>query len=279
MNFGTRQRALKPSKKVRTEPTDWEAVAKSLKMVDLAPQFDLVKAGEAEALKAQQIFISDKLTFYPEHRNDPTLEGQSGLSPYLHFGQLSPQRLAYEVEASNSPRNAKDAFLEELITRRELSDNFCYYNPDYDSTRGFPKWAMKTLSDHLADTREHIYALHELESAETHDPLWNAAQMEMLFRGRMHGYLRMYWAKKIFEWSVSPEEALSSAIYLNDKYELDGRDPNGYAGCAWSIGGLHDRPWPERLIYGKIRFMSYSGADRKFDVEKYISKATTYMSQ
>ena len=270
---------LKPSMEVCTEPTDWEAVEKKLRIEDSAPRFDWLEAGEDEALMAQRIFITNKLTAYSEARNDPTLEGQSGLSPYLHFGQLSPQRLAYEVQASTSPRNAKDSFLEVLITRRELSDNFCFYNPDYDSTRGFPKWAMQTLSDHLGDAREYVYGLQEFESAETHDPLWNAAQREMVVRGRMHGYLRMYWAKKILEWSVSPEEALSSAIYLNDRYELDGRDPNGYAGCAWSIGGLHDRPWPERPIYGKIRFMSYSGASRKFDVEKYISKVSMYASQ
>ncbi len=264
----------RPSKKTRTEPTDWETIAKRLKVEDKAPQLDWLMAGEEEALKALRIFIAEKLTAYPESRNDPNLGGQSGLSPYLHFGQLSPQRLAYEVEASATPRAARDAFLEELITRRELSDNFCFYNPYYDSTSGFPPWARKTLSDHLGDSREYVYGLRELESSQTHDPLWNAAQREMILCGRMHGYLRMYWAKKILEWSKNPEEALSSAIYLNDKFELDGRDPNGFVGCAWSIGGVHDRPWPERLIYGKIRYMSYSGMTRKFDVKKYVSKIT-----
>jgi deoxyribodipyrimidine photo-lyase len=267
---------IRPSKRVRTEPTDWETITKKLKMEDKAPELDWLEAGEAEALKALRKFIAEKLTTYPESRNDPNLEGQSGLSPYLHFGQLSPQRIAYEVETSDTPRAAKDAFLEELITRRELSDNFCYYNRDYDSSRGFPLWARKTLSDHLGDSREYVYGPRELEFAKTHDPLWNAAQRQMVLSGRMHGYLRMYWAKKILEWSKDPEEALSSAIYLNNKYELDGRDPNGFVGCAWSIGGVHDRPWPERPIYGKIRFMSFSGAVRKFNVDKYVSKINQY---
>jgi deoxyribodipyrimidine photo-lyase len=265
-----------PSKGARSEPTDWETIAKRLKVENKAPQLVWLEAGEVEALKALRIFIVDKLTAYPVSRNDPDLEGQSGLSPYLHFGQLSPQRLAYEVEVSATPRAAKDAFLEELITRRELSDNFCFYNRDYDSTSSFPSWARKTLSDHLGDSREYVYGLRELEFSETHDPLWNAAQKQMVLSGRMHGYLRMYWAKKILEWSKDPEEALSSALYLNDKYELDGRDPNGFVGCAWSIGGVHDRPWPERLIYGKIRFMSYSGMARKFNVDKYVSKINQY---
>jgi deoxyribodipyrimidine photo-lyase len=262
------------SKKAHTEPTDWEKITKRIRVDDKAPPIDWLRAGEDEALKAMRIFIAEKLSTYSESRNDPNLEGQSGLSPYLHFGQLSPQRLAYEVETSANIRTAKDAFLEELITRRELSDNYCFYNPNYDSTSGFSQWARKTLSDHLGDLREYIYSLRELESSRTHDRLWNAAQSEMVLSGRMHGYLRMYWAKKILEWSKDPEEALASAIYLNDKYELDGRDPNGFVGCAWSIGGVHDRPWPERPIYGKIRYMSYSGAARKFDVEKYISKIT-----
>jgi deoxyribodipyrimidine photo-lyase len=270
--MGKLEHLRKPTFKTRTEPTDWEKIAKMLKIDDSTLKLNWLKSGEEYALEAEQKFIADKLTAYPETRNDPNLDGQSGLSPYLHFGQLSPQRLAYDVETSASPRAAKDAFLEELIIRRELSENFCFYNPDYDSTRGFPPWARETLSNHVGDTKEYLYSLKELESSETHDQLWNSAQKEMVLRGRMHGYLRMYWAKKILEWSNNPEEALSYAIYLNNKYELDGRDPNGFTGCAWSIGGVHDRPWPERPIYGKIRFMNYSGATRKFNVEKYINK-------
>ncbi len=151
-----------------------------------------------------------------------------------------------------------------------MSDNFCYFNSNYDNFNGFHEWAQKTLNDHRNDKREFIYSLKEFEEAKTHEELWNAAQKELTLKGKMHGYLRMYWAKKILEWSSSPEEALKIAIYLNDKYELDGRDPNGYTGCAWAIGGVHDRAWSERKIFGKIRFMNLNGAKRKFDVDTYI---------
>jgi deoxyribodipyrimidine photo-lyase len=205
-------------------------------------------------------------------RNDPTQNGQSQLSPYLHFGQLSAQRVALEVVGRNAPPAAEEAFLEELIVRRELADNFCFYNASYDSFKGFPRWAQVTLHDHRKDPRAYSYTLKELENARTHDDLWNAAQTEMIVKGKMHGYLRMYWAKKILEWAENPEQALRTALYLNDKYELDGRDPNGYAGIAWSIGGVHDRPWKERGIFGKIRYMSYQGMNSKFNITGYIKK-------
>ena len=195
----------------------------------------------------------------------------SNLSPYLHFGQISAQRVALIVNGLGNHPSA-ESFLEELIVRRELSDNFCYYNSDYDSFKGFPEWAKKTLNDHKKDEREFVYTLKKFEEAKTHEDLWNAAQMQLVNTGKLHGYMRMYWAKKILEWSKSPEEALKIAIYLNDKYELDGRDPNGYTGCAWAIGGVHDRAWAERPVYGKIRYMNRNGAKRKFDIEKYISK-------
>jgi deoxyribodipyrimidine photo-lyase len=165
---------------------------------------------------------------------------------------------------------SKEAFLEELIIRRELSDNFCLYEPDYDSFDGFHPWARKSLNAHRGDKREYIYSLTEFEQAETHDPLWNSCQLDLAASGKLHGYLRMYWAKKILEWSSTPEEALASAIALNDRYSLDGRDPNGYAGIAWSIGGIHDRAWAERPVYGKVRYMNAAGCRRKFDVDGYI---------
>ena len=199
------------------------------------------------------------------------VNGQSNLSPYIHFGHLSAQRVAIEVTKAVAPQEDKSAFLEELIVRRELSDNFCLYNPDYDNVNGFHQWASSTLNNHKDDEREFIYALNEFENALTHDPLWNAAQLEMVKTGKMHGYMRMYWAKKILEWTKSPEQAMEFAIYLNDKYSLDGRDPNGYTGIAWSIGGVHDRAWSERPIFGKIRYMNYNGCKRKFDVNSYIS--------
>ncbi len=162
--------------------------------------------------------------------------------------------------------------MEELIVRRELSDNFCFYNSDYDQFSGFPEWAQKTLNEHRGDKREFIYSLEQFEHGKTHDDLWNAAQLQMVLTGKMHGYMRMYWAKKILEWTGSPEDALEIAIHLNDKYELDGRDTNGYVGVAWSIGGVHDRAWQERPVFGKIRYMSYAGCKRKFDVSTFIEK-------
>ena len=180
--------------------------------------------------------------------------------------------MALKIEKSNIPNHIKAPFLEELIIRRELSDNFCFYNPHYDSFNGFPQWAQKTLNEHRKDRRPYLYSLEQFEGAQTHDELWNAAQMEMVKKGKMHGYMRMYWAKKILEWTQSPEEAVETAIYLNDKYELDGRDPNGYAGIAWSIGGVHDRAWNERNVFGKIRYMSYNGCKSKFSVKGYIEK-------
>ena len=228
--------------------------------------------GEAAAKASMQKFFKEKYDDYGEKRNDPTLDGLSNLSPYLHFGQLAPQRLAYEASQKETNEDSKKSYLEELIIRRELSENFCLFNPDYKTAKAFPDWAKKSHDEHKNDKREYLYSLDELEQAKTHDDLWNAAQKQMVNRGKMHGYMRMYWAKKILEWTKSPEEAQEFAIYLNDKYELDGRDPNGYTGIAWSIGGLHDRPWFERPIFGKIRYMNYNGAKRKFDVPKYIAQ-------
>jgi deoxyribodipyrimidine photo-lyase len=227
--------------------------------------------GESAAHRALAGFLDQRLEGYATDRNDPNRNGQSGLSPYLHFGHLAPQRVALAVAAGGTPDD-RDAFLEELIIRRELSDNFCWYNNRYDQVEGFPDWARKTLDRHRADPREYRYSRGALERGETHDRLWNAAQKEMVLTGKMHGYLRMYWAKKILEWSGSPEEALAAAIFLNDRYELDGRDPNGYAGIAWSIGGVHDRPWGERPVFGMVRYMNYNGCARKFDVPGYIGR-------
>jgi deoxyribodipyrimidine photo-lyase len=234
------------------------------------PPVDWLKPGEQAARKHLRRFVAEKLAAYDQDRNDPTRDGQSDLSPYLHFGQLAPQRVALEVRDSPAPKPAREAFLEELVVRRELSDNFCWYNPHYDAFQGFPDWARKTLDDHRADERQHLYTPADFDAARTHDPLWNAAQLEMVHRGKMHGYMRMYWAKKILEWTASPEEAQEIAIYLNDRYELDGRDPNGYAGIAWSLGGVHDRAWGERPVFGKVRYMSFKGAAGKFDVQAHI---------
>ncbi len=253
-------------------PIDIEQIVNWLNPDVGVKPIDWLKSGESEAQKNLIGFINNLLNGYSTRRNDPNLDGQSHLSPYLHFGQISAQRVAIEVMKSSAPEADKAAFLEELIVRRELSDNFCYYNQDYDSYNGFHAWAKETHRIHRSDNREFIYTLEQFEQGKTHDKLWNAAQAEMVKTGKMHGFMRMYWAKKILEWTLSPEDAMSIAIFLNDKYSIDGRDPNGYTGIAWSIGGVHDRAWSEREVFGKIRFMNYNGCKRKFDVEKYISK-------
>ncbi len=253
---------------------DWQKVTrKLLQQTDTSvKEIETIVPGEDAAMDAFGNFMQERLSLYGEQRNDPNAGAVSGMSAYLHFGHISAQRMALEI-LKNFPKNhSGDSFLEELIVRKELSDNFCHYNEHYDSFEGFPDWAKKTLNSHRKDEREYLYDREQFELADTHDPLWNAAQMEMVKTGKMHGYMRMYWAKKILEWTPSPEEALATAIYLNDKYELDGRDPNGYTGCAWSIGGVHDRAWGERPVFGKIRFMNDKGAGRKFSTREYITR-------
>ncbi|UCH66215.1 MAG: deoxyribodipyrimidine photo-lyase [Ignavibacterium sp.] len=264
---------MKNKTNVSPDTTDWDFVYNSLKVNKNVKPVDWIKPGEKAAHKTLKDFIENKLDKYAELRNDPNQNVLSNLSPYLHFGQISAQRVALIIN-SVGKNPSTESFLEELIVRKELSDNYCYYNPNYDSFDGFPDWAKKTLNDHRKDKREFIYSLKEFEEAKTHEDLWNAAQNELVTSGKMHGYMRMYWAKKILEWSKSPQEALKIAIYLNDKYELDGRDPNGYVGCAWAIGGVHDRAWFERSVFGKIRYMNRNGAKRKFDIEEYVQRFT-----
>lgn len=262
---------------------------KSLKEISWAP------TGESGAEKVLKKFLKEGIKSYADLRNDPNEDAQSNISPYLHYGMIAPQRVALEVvkitgkditkiihQNKNKAKVDKDkpltlldhagAYLEELIVRRELSDNFCFYDKNYNNTKCFPDWAQKALKKALSDKREYVYTKKQFEEGKTHDDLWNAAQMEMVSRGKMHGYMRMYWAKKILEWTKSPEDAMKIAIYLNDKYELDGRDPNGYAGIAWSIGGVHDRAWFPRPIFGTVRYMSRGGCEGKFDVDAYIKK-------
>jgi len=233
-------------------------------------EYSWVKAGETAANLVALNFVHKKLENYPKARNNPLLDGQSGLSPYLHFGHLSPQRLAWMVSHSDLPVETKETFLEELVVRRELADNFCYYESAYDQIEGFPDWARKTLDQHRNDKRPYVYSLAEFENGITHEILWNACQQDLVQSGKLHGFLRMYWAKKILEWTPDPETALEYAITLNDRYSLDGRDANGYTGIAWSLGGVHDRAWRERSVFGKIRYMNTAGCRRKFDVENYI---------
>lgn len=256
----------------RQKPTDWHKARAFLRVDRQVPAVAWLEPGEKGAQKVLKDFIVRKLARYDQGRNDPLQEATSDLSPHLHFGQLSAQRVALAVQAAAVSPAAQAAFLEELIVRRELSDNFCFYNEDYDSFSGLPNWAKQTLQEHVRDRRSYLYSRAKFESGQTHDPLWNAAQRQMVRTGKMHGYLRMYWAKKILEWSKNPAEAIKTAVYLNDKYSLDGRDPNGYVGILWSIGGLHDRPWGERPVFGKVRYMSYNGAKSKFDVGAFAAR-------
>jgi deoxyribodipyrimidine photo-lyase len=228
-----------------------------------------IHGGEKEAASALREFIAGRLENYGSCKNDPSLDCTSHLSPYIHFGQIST--LSAALEAKKSAARGCEAFIEELIVRRELSCNFLRFNESYHSYVSLPEWARKTLDSHRGDSRETLYSYEELEAASTHDPYWNAAQKEMVVTGRMHGYMRMYWGKKIIEWSSSPEEAFSTAISLNNRYELDGRDPNGYAGVAWCFG-KHDRPWKERPVFGTVRYMNARGLERKFDIKAYVDR-------
>lgn len=217
-------------------------------------------------------FLNKKLYSYAEYKNDPNIDVTSHLSPYLHFGFISAQRAALGVINSNASRENKEVFLEELIVRKELADNYCLYNKNYNHFNGAPDWARQSLNAHRSDIRTYIYSLNEFKQGKTHDRLWNKIQQNLIKNGHIHGYLRMYWAKKILEWSKSPEDALKIAIYLNDTYALDGNDPNGYVGILWSIAGLHDRPFANRLVSGKIRYMSLGGCKKKFNLNEYLSK-------
>lgn len=274
----------------KNKSISWNTLVGHRKDLKEVPSVSWLTSGETAALKFLKDFLKNSFLEYGTQRNDPNKDAQSNLSPYLHYGQLSPVRVALEVlkhtnksiidvvnEYKNGAKEGNDAaeaFLEELIIRRELADNFCFYNENYDNTECFPDWAKKTHQKHKNDVREFLYTKKQFEKSETHDELWNACQNQMVQNGKMHGYMRMYWAKKILEWTKSAEEAMDIAIYLNDTYELDGRDPNGYAGIAWSIGGLHDKAWFERPVFGQIRYMNYNGCKSKFDVISYIKKWT-----
>jgi len=194
------------------------------------------------------------------------------MSLYLHFGQISPLELALRLTRLPSPlQEGRDAYLEELIVRRELAANFVHFTPDYDAFSSLPDWARRTLDAHSKDPRNPFYGPEQLEKAQTHDPYWNAAMVEMKVTGYMHNYMRMYWGKKILEWSSSPEVAYRTLLALNNRYFIDGRDPNSYANAGW-IFGLHDRPWGGRSVYGTVRSMSAAGLERKCDIDAYVRK-------
>jgi deoxyribodipyrimidine photo-lyase len=249
--------------------SDVDALVRRLRVDASVPPSPVFTGGASEARRRLRLFIRSKLDSYPKLRNDPNAACTSDMSPYLHFGQISPLEIALEVTKSGSP--AAGEYLEELIVRRELGMNYVYFNERYDSYGGLPEWARRTLREHARDRREYLYDAEDLENARTHDPYWNAAQNEMRITGKMHNYMRMYWGKKILEWMPSPETAFETALRLNNRWELDGRDAGGFAGVAWCFG-KHDRPWKRRPVFGMIRYMNAAGLRRKFDADAYARR-------
>ncbi|MCI4377822.1 hypothetical protein PGIGA_G00207860 [Pangasianodon gigas] len=257
--------STKTAKKV-----DWEEVMSSLEVDRSVGEVLWAKPGTAGGIAMLESFIDQRLRLFATERNNPNANALSQLSPWIHSGQISAQRVLLEVRRwGKRLTESVSSFTEELLVRRELSDNFCFYNDNYDNISGAYDWAKKTLQDHAKDARPYLYTREQLENADTYDQLWNAAQRQIVLEGKMHGFMRMYWAKKILEWTASPEEAVNISIYLNDRYALDGCDPNGYVGCMWSICGIHDQGWAERPVFGKIRYMNYAGCKRKFDVGQF----------
>ncbi|MDZ7664409.1 MAG: deoxyribodipyrimidine photo-lyase [Desulfotignum sp.] len=255
------------------DSTNPESLLNTLSLdTSVPPVTRFFPGGASQAQKRFQAFVETGLENYDQHSNQPQTDDISHMSPYLHFGQISPLYLALAVmNVDKSLADARDAFIEQLIIRRELAVNFVYYTPNYDAFDVIPGWAQNTLADHEADSRQYIYSQKELADAATHDPYWNAAMREMTCTGFMHNYMRMYWGKKILEWSPSPKQAFETTLALNNRYFLDGRDPNSYTGVAW-LYGIHDRGWAERSIFGKVRYMAASGLERKCDIHAYVEK-------
>lgn len=242
------------------------------KIYPFLTEFDNLKTEKVEADYVLEDFIKNKLPYYAEYKNDISKNVLSGLSKYLNLGFISSQRVALEVIKSGVNDINKELFLEELVVRKELADNFCLYSKNFKDFSGVPSWAKISLENHKHDIRPYIYSTDELENAKTHDKLWNATQIQLISEGTIHGYLRMYWAKKILEWTPSPKEGLKMAIYLNDKYAYDSPSANGYTGILWAIAGLHDRAFIDYPITGKIRRMTYDSLKRKYDLGDYLNK-------
>jgi len=251
------------------------AVAKflsSFKGIDhsVSPVSEYFKGGATAAAKQLKEFIDNRIQYYGELRNEPVKKYCSDLSPWYHFGHLSPVHAAVAVMQSKAPKTGKEGFVEESVVRRELSLNLCHFEPKYDDFSCLPPWAKQTLQKHAKDKREHTYSYKQLESAKTDDEVWNAAQQEMVLTGKMSNYMRMYWGKKVLEWAPSHELAFKWLLALNNKYELDGRDPNSFAGVAWVFGN-HDRPWQKTPVFGMVRYMGQRGMYAKFDMKGYIA--------
>ena len=275
-----------------TLPTALDAVELARLPIDHAvPPVELLPGGWQAATARWEAFRDQRLARYGEDRNHPDQDGASGLSPWLHFGHISVHQLVHELLTREQWTAARtqptavgqragwwglseptESFLDELVTWREVGHHFCHHRPDYDQYDALPDWARLTLAEHAADPRPALYSLEQLAQAQTHDPLWNAAQRQLLREGRIHNYLRMLWGKKILEWSPSPQEALERLIELNNRYALDGRDPNSYSGIFWVLGRF-DRAWgPERPIYGKVRYMTSDSTQRKLTVRAYMAR-------
>ena len=235
-------------------------------------EFNNPKTDFIEADSVLTEFIQNKLQLYSEFKNNPSEDILSRLSAYLNLGFISSQRAALYIIKSNASDVNKETFLEELIVRKELADNFCLYAKNFKNFSSIPNWARTSLNFHKYDLRTYTYSQEELESAKTHDKLWNATQIQLIQEGRIHGYLRMYWAKKLAEWTATPQKALYTAIYLNDKYGYDAPSPNGYTGILWAIGALHDRAFADHAVTGKIRRMTYSSIKRKYNLSDYMKK-------
>jgi deoxyribodipyrimidine photo-lyase len=252
---------------------DTEGLLRKLNLdPSVPPVSKLFKGGTSRAVKRFEGFIRHRLKHYDQHSNQPQTNDISHMSLYLHFGQISPLYLALKISrAPDFLKAAKEAYIEELVVRRELAINFAFYTANYDGYSCIPGWAQKTLADHQHDKRDYVYSRRQLENADTHDPYWNACMLEMKHTGFMHNYMRMYWGKKILEWSATPQKAFRTTLAINNKYFLDGRDANSYTGVAW-IYGVHDRAWSERSIFGKTRYMAASGLERKCDIAAYVKK-------
>ncbi len=247
-----------------------EKVLRELKIDRSVGASTRIEGGERAAGRALRRFLDERLGGYDEGRNEPGAWGVSFMSPFLHFGHISPLEIALAVRGSaRAPTRHVDAYLEELLVRRELSANYVWHCPNYDRYAALPEWARKTLDEHRDDSRQHVYTRAELEAGETHDRYWNAAMREMRETGFMHNYMRMYWGKKLIEWTNTPEYAFRTALALNNKHFIDGRDPNSFVGVGWCFG-LHDRAWTERAVFGKVRYMNAAGLERKFDMDRYV---------
>jgi len=259
-------------KGIGVERNDFISLFKGLNINRSVGVSSFFKGGASQAKERLKQFVREGLPKYEERKNNPALDATSHLSPYLAFGQISVHSIALAVAGANASGSSKSAYLETLIVRRELSENFTFYDENYDSIDCAPEWARTTLKKHSYDARGEVYSREQLEGALTQDELWNACMREMVVTGFMPNYLRMFWAKKILQWSETPKEAFDTALYLNNKYFIDGRCPNAYANIAWAITGKHDRPFPERPIFGKVRCMTTEATMKKFDYGRYISR-------